>query len=140
MIRNFFTLVVIVCLGCFSLYNYWQVLQLRQTNGTLQAANAQLKREIGKRHGFRVEHDHALIVAQPKDPVQDAQSRISKAEAALTKGNIGDAIAECKMAGSDIQSASNSTSSSVRSNVGNLKAKLDSVQQQASGLLHKLGA
>ena len=139
-IRSFFTFLIIVVLAGTSIYNYLQLEQLKQTNANLVAANSALKKELSRHRGTRLNRYSATTMSGPLDPVQDAQMHLSKAETALTQGNIGVAVVECKTAAGEIQTASASTSADVRANVSKLKAKLDAVQQQTTSLWQKLGA
>jgi len=138
-IRNCFTSLLILALAGWSIYSFWQVYQLKQENAALVAANAALSREVAKHKGVHASHQHSFHRTAPVDPVQDAQAHMTKAETAIAQGNIGVALSECRLAGTEIQTASSSTSSDVRANVAKLKEKLNLIQQQTTNLWQKLG-
>jgi len=139
LIRSFFTFLLVIGLIGFSLYSQWQILELKQQNSDLTASNQLLKRELQRHKGIKQKKDLKLASTPPFDPVADAQIHLGEADAAIQKGNIGDAVSECQVAGKDIQLASSSTSSNVRNSVAALKDKLGSIQQQTNNLWHKLG-
>jgi hypothetical protein len=120
-------------------YNFWQVQQLQTQISALKSDNTHLRVELARHKGVHAIAEASALDNAPIDPATDAETHLTNAESELTHGNVGDAISDCKIATTDIQAASNSTSSSVRGSVASLQAKLNDIQQQASNLVHKLG-
>ena len=138
-IRKFISFLIFACLVAFCGYSWLQIHQLQQENAVLMEANRHLTRELEHGRRGRELKGERLGTAVIFDPVKDAQTHLSKAEDSVSKGNVGDAMAECKLVAADIQTASVSTSTSVRTSVAGLQSKLNVLQKQTAQLWHKLG-
>jgi hypothetical protein len=142
MIRRFFTGIIILGLICSAGYFYWRCNSLQVENRVLVAKTDRLERQISSRRGqHRHRQDEVATdtTVSPDNSVQAAQQHLSNAELAISQGNIGTAVSECKLAAGDIQTASGSTSVDVRNSVGILKQRLAQIQDKSAGLWKKIG-